>query len=77
MGAAMLKHKLKKKMSQVESGRLGGLSTKRRHGVAHLQRAGRLGGLKLKERFGPAYFEILGRRGGRPKNEAADTKKRD
>ena len=50
-----------------EAGRLGGLSTLARHGIAHYQKAGRKGQAKLANKCTSAQRRYWGALGGRPK----------
>jgi len=46
--------KRKKKLSRAEAGRIGGMTTKKRHGIEHYRAAGKLGFAALAKRFGYA-----------------------
>jgi hypothetical protein len=50
-----------------EAGRIGGLSTLARHGLAHYREAGRKGQAELAKWCGPAQRRRWGTMGGRPK----------
>jgi len=50
-----------------EAGRIGGLTTLARHGLAHYREAGRKGQAELAKRCGPVQRRRWGAMGGRPK----------
>ncbi len=52
-------------MTVDQAGRIGGLTTLKKHGVRHFQAAGLKGGATTRERYGSAHFAELGKRGGR------------
>ncbi|HVE76789.1 MAG TPA: hypothetical protein VND22_08520 [Actinomycetota bacterium] len=57
-----------RKMSRVEAGRKGGMSTRRRYGKNHFSEIGRIGGKKggdtTKQRHGTEFFKQIGKKGG-------------
>lgn len=56
------------KMSRVEAGRKGGLTTKQRYGDEFFGKIGRIGGKKggdtTKKRYGVEFYQRIGRKGG-------------
>ena len=55
------------KLTVKEAGRLGGLTTLARHGLAHYREAGRKGQAKFSAQFEKAQRRRWGLTGGRPK----------
>jgi hypothetical protein len=55
------------KLTVKEAGRLGGLTTLARYGLAHYREAGRKGQAKLAARCGQAQRCLWGAMGGRPR----------
>jgi hypothetical protein len=53
----------RKKLTKAEAGRLGGLTTKQRHGTEHFRRAGSLGGKALLAKYGPEHYRRIGKAG--------------
>src|SRR5262249_45031938 len=52
-----------RKLTKAEARRLGGLTTKRRHGTEHFRRAGSLGGKALLQKYGPEHYRKIGKAG--------------
>src|SRR6516165_1940604 len=59
----MAKHQTKTKMTRAEAGRLGGMTTKKRHGIEHYRAAGKKGGQAVKAKYGTAHLSQLGKKG--------------
>lgn len=58
----------KGKMSVADAGRLGGLTTKMKHGIEHYEELGRQAGNRNKAK-GQGYFQEIGRKGGLKRKE--------
>lgn len=57
----------KTRLSVVEAGRVGGLTTLTRYGVAHYKTAGKKGQARTAAKYSSADRRLWGQRGGRPR----------